>query len=85
MVTKLSLILIYLHADGDAEADEEDGYGELVKDSDGAEDVPEDLLKEELLHEDRQHPKHVQDVQEGDRGDQRSHERLEVVALPEKE
>ena len=72
----------YLEADGDAEADEEDGDGQLVEDPERAEDVAEDLLEEERLDEHGHHAQHVQDVEDGDRRDQRSHESLQVVALP---
>lgn len=72
----------HLETNGDAEADQEDGHGQLVKDPERAEDVAEDLLEEELLGEHGQHAQHIQDVEDCDRRDQRSHESLQVVALP---
>ena len=72
----------HLETNGDAEADQENGDGQLVKDAERAEDVAEDFLEEELLGEHGQHAQHVQDVEDGDRRDQRRHESLQVVALP---
>ena len=75
----------HLEANCDAEADQEDGDGQLVEDSERAEDVAKDLLQEELLSEHGQHAQHVQDIEHRNRCDERRHEGLEVVALPGKD
>ncbi len=77
-----ALLCMYLAADCDAEADDEDGDGQLVKDSEGAEDVPEDLLVEEALHQHGQDAQHVHHVQHGDRHDDGGHEGLQIMTLP---
>ena len=73
--------MFYLDADCDAHGDDEDGNGELVKDAERAEDVAEDLLEEERLHEHGDHPEDVHDVEHGHADDDRGHEGLQVAAL----
>ena len=75
----------HLEANCDAEADQEDGDGQLVEDPERAEDVAEDLLQEELLSEHGQHAQHIQDIEDRNRCDERRHEGLKVVALPRKD
>ena len=72
----------HLETNGDAQADQEDGDGQLVKDPERAEDVAKDLLEKQLLGKHGQHAQHIQDVEDCDRRDQRRHESLQVVALP---
>ena len=80
----LSLNTTHLEANGDAEADQEDGDGQLVKYAKRAEDVAKYVLQEQLLGEHGQHSQHIQDVEDRDRRDQCRHESLQVVALPRK-
>ena len=74
----------YLTADSDAEGDNEDGDCQFMKDSDAAKDMPEDVLEEQRLDEDRLHPQHVQDVQHGDRDDHSRNKCFQLMPLPEK-
>ena len=78
-------MLSYLTANSHAEADDENGDSELMKDSKGAEDVPEQLLQKEGLDQDGQDAEHVQDVQDGDGDDHGRNERLELMPFPKRE
>ena len=73
--------MFYLDADCDAHGDDEDGNGELVKDAERAEDVAEDLLEEERLHQDGDHAEDVHHVEDGDADDHGRHEGLQVASF----
>jgi hypothetical protein len=81
-VVTVITFLTNLDTDCDADADDEDGDCELVEDSEGAVDVPEDFFTEERFRQNGKNANDVHDVQDRDARDHGRHERLQVARFP---